>query len=72
MLFRSVAVLAEKKVIINAPPRQVVQYEHPFIQQFFLGERGLRALEPASALPTRPATPDGTSPAPSHPPTQEP
>ncbi|SHE91029.1 phospholipid/cholesterol/gamma-HCH transport system ATP-binding protein [Lampropedia hyalina DSM 16112] len=71
-LSTTVAVLAEKKVIINAPPRQVVQYEHPFIQQFFLGERGLRALEPASALPTRPSTPDGTSPAPSHPPTQEP
>lgn len=71
-LSTTVAVLAEKKVIINAPPRQVVQYEHPFIQQFFLGERGLRALEPASALPTRPSTPDGTPPAPSHPPTQEP
>lgn len=46
----SVAVLAEKRVIIHAPPKEVVQYPHPFIQQFFLGERGLRALEPASAL----------------------
>ncbi|GAB2480397.1 ATP-binding cassette domain-containing protein [Comamonas humi] len=41
-----VAVLAEKRVIVTAPPREVVQFEHPFIQHFFLGERGRRALAP--------------------------
>jgi len=39
-----IAVLAEKKVIINATPRQVVAFDHPFIHEFFLGERGQRAM----------------------------
>ena len=39
-----IAVLAEKKVIINAAPRQVVAFDHPFIHEFFLGERGQRAM----------------------------
>ena len=39
-----IAVLAEHKVIINAAPRQVVAFEHPFIREFFLGERGRRAM----------------------------
>jgi phospholipid/cholesterol/gamma-HCH transport system ATP-binding protein len=38
-----VAVLADKRVIVNAPPRQVIDHAHPFIQQFFGGERGQRA-----------------------------
>lgn len=41
-----VAVLAEKKVIIAAPPREVARFAHPFIEQFFQGERGRRALAP--------------------------
>lgn len=45
-----VAVLADKKVIINAPPKEVIEFKHPFIEKFFLGDRGLRALEPVSAL----------------------
>ena len=40
-----VAVLAEKHVIINAPVEQVLAFNHPFIRHFFLGERGLRAME---------------------------
>lgn len=44
-----VAVLAEKRVIIAGTPQQVVAFKHPFIEQFFLGERGRRALEPAPA-----------------------
>ena len=47
-----VAVLADKKVIINAPPKEVIEFKHPFIEKFFLGDRGLRALEPVSALHT--------------------
>jgi len=39
-----VAVLAQKRVIIDAPPQEVVQYSHPFIEHFFLGERGRRAM----------------------------
>ena len=40
-----IAVLADKKVIINAPPKEVVAFSHPFIHEFFLGERGQRAME---------------------------
>jgi phospholipid/cholesterol/gamma-HCH transport system ATP-binding protein len=39
-----VAVLAEQRVVICAPPREVVAFEHPFVKDFFLGERGQRAL----------------------------
>jgi phospholipid/cholesterol/gamma-HCH transport system ATP-binding protein len=39
-----IAVLAEQKVIINAPPKEVVAFSHPFIHEFFLGERGRRAM----------------------------
>lgn len=41
-----VAVLAEKKVIVEGTTDEVVQFKHPFIEQFFLGERGRRAREP--------------------------
>ena len=37
--------LAEKHVIAEGTPEQVMAVEHPFIKQFFLGERGQRALE---------------------------
>jgi len=40
-----IAVLADRKVIIAAPPREVIAFDHPFIQSFFLGERGQRAME---------------------------
>jgi phospholipid/cholesterol/gamma-HCH transport system ATP-binding protein len=40
-----IAVLADKKVIIAAAPREVVAFQHPFIHDFFLGERGQRAME---------------------------
>ena len=39
-----IAVLADHKVIINATPREVVAFPHPFIHDFFLGERGQRAM----------------------------
>lgn len=39
-----VAVVADKHVIVNAPPREVVAFEHPFVRDFFLGERGQRAM----------------------------
>ncbi|MDR0458276.1 MAG: ATP-binding cassette domain-containing protein [Burkholderiaceae bacterium] len=39
-----VAVLAQQHVIIAAPVPDVLTFDHPFIQQFFGGERGQRAL----------------------------
>ena len=39
-----IAVLADKKVIINGSPQEVVAFEHPFIYEFFLGQRGQRAM----------------------------
>ena len=39
-----VAVLADKRVIVCAALQQVLQVDHPFIKEFFLGERGRRAL----------------------------
>jgi phospholipid/cholesterol/gamma-HCH transport system ATP-binding protein len=43
-LSTSVAVLAQKKVVIKAPPQEVIAFDHPFVQEFFLGERGQRAM----------------------------
>lgn len=45
-----VAVLADQHVIINAPVPEVLAFDHPFIRHFFLGERGLRAMELLKAL----------------------
>ncbi|BDD91503.1 ABC transporter ATP-binding protein [Pandoraea sp. NE5] len=44
MLATRVAVLAERRVLVNAPVEDVVRVDHPFIHSFFLGERGRRAL----------------------------
>ena len=44
-----VAVLADKKVIVTGPPQEVAHFAHPFVEQFFLGERGRRAMAPATA-----------------------
>ncbi|KAB8055055.1 ATP-binding cassette domain-containing protein [Janthinobacterium sp. FT14W] len=39
-----IAVLAAKHVIAIGPTREVIEVDHPFIKQFFLGDRGKRAL----------------------------
>jgi phospholipid/cholesterol/gamma-HCH transport system ATP-binding protein len=39
-----VAVLAELKVVASGTPREVMAVQHPFIRDFFLGERGQRAV----------------------------
>ncbi len=44
-LSTKIAVLAEKRVIGVGTPEEVIALSHPFIQSFFLGERGQRALE---------------------------
>lgn len=38
-----VAVLAERRVIALGTPDEVTRFQHPFIDHFFLGERGRRA-----------------------------
>ncbi|MFT7117351.1 MAG: phospholipid/cholesterol/gamma-HCH transport system ATP-binding protein [Rhodoferax sp.] len=38
-----IAVVADKRIIVNGTPREVIAYPHPFIQDFFLGARGQRA-----------------------------
>ena len=40
-----IAVLADQRVIVTGPPREVIAFHHPFVEQFFLGERGQRAME---------------------------
>lgn len=46
-----VAVVAEKRVIVDAAPKDVVDFPHPFVREFFLGGRGLRAMEVLRAPP---------------------
>jgi phospholipid/cholesterol/gamma-HCH transport system ATP-binding protein len=38
-----VAVLADQKVVTTGTPQEVLVFKHPFIDKFFLGERGQRA-----------------------------
>ena len=45
-----VAVLADQKVVAFGHLDEVVRVDHPFIRNFFLGERGLRALSAAPSL----------------------
>jgi phospholipid/cholesterol/gamma-HCH transport system ATP-binding protein len=40
-----IAVLADKRVIAYGTPQDVIKADHPFIRQFFHGERGLRAQQ---------------------------
>jgi phospholipid/cholesterol/gamma-HCH transport system ATP-binding protein len=44
-------VVADRHVIINAPPKEVVTFDHPFVRDFFLGGRGHRAMELLRAQP---------------------
>jgi phospholipid/cholesterol/gamma-HCH transport system ATP-binding protein len=44
-LSTKIAVLADKHVIAMDTPENVVKMEHPFIKEFFLGPRGLRAMQ---------------------------
>jgi phospholipid/cholesterol/gamma-HCH transport system ATP-binding protein len=39
-----IAVLAEQRVLVSGSPQEVIAYRHPFIEDFFLGERGQRAM----------------------------
>jgi phospholipid/cholesterol/gamma-HCH transport system ATP-binding protein len=39
-----VAVVADKRIIVSGRPQDVIAYPHPFVHDFFLGERGQRAM----------------------------
>ena len=56
-----VAVLADKKVIVTGPPHEVAHFKHPFIEHFFMGERGQRAMAPLQP-PEPAATPNAAAP----------
>jgi phospholipid/cholesterol/gamma-HCH transport system ATP-binding protein len=40
-----IAVLADKRVIVSGAPKDVIAFQHPFVHDFFLGQRGQRAME---------------------------
>ncbi|WMS41206.1 ABC transporter ATP-binding protein [Acuticoccus sp. MNP-M23] len=39
-----VAVLAEKRVVVTGPVSELVDYDHPWVQEYFRGERGRRFI----------------------------
>lgn len=39
-----VAVLAEKRVVVTGPVNELVNYDHPWVQEYFRGERGRRFI----------------------------
>ena len=45
-----IAVLAEQKLIVYGSLQEAIAVKHPFILNFFLGARGLRALSAVGAL----------------------
>lgn len=57
-----VAVLADRRVLAALPIPALVKVDHPFIREYFLGERGLRALSavPEAALAAQQATQKAT------------
>ncbi|WP_420993930.1 ABC transporter ATP-binding protein [Cupriavidus sp. 30B13] len=57
-----VAVLADHKVLAALPIRELVHIDHPFIREYFLGERGRRAMQGLPPLPA--AGPGPASPQP--------
>ena len=56
-----VAVLADKKVIVTGPAHEVAHFKHPFIEHFFMGERGQRAMAPLQP-PAPAAAPNAAAP----------
>jgi phospholipid/cholesterol/gamma-HCH transport system ATP-binding protein len=44
-LATQVAVLADQQVVVHGAPKDVIAFPHPFVREFFLGERGQRAME---------------------------
>ncbi|TWO68308.1 ATP-binding cassette domain-containing protein [Caenimonas sedimenti] len=40
-----IAVIADQRVVVAGKPRDVIGFQHPFVEDYFLGERGQRAME---------------------------
>lgn len=53
-LASKIAVLADKRVIALGAPAEVIRVRHPFIEEFFLGERGRRAMQGLPELASAP------------------
>jgi phospholipid/cholesterol/gamma-HCH transport system ATP-binding protein len=59
-----VAVLADQRLVAIGPVAEIIEVDHPFIQNFFRGERGRRAIETGerarsgAASPARRLQPD--------------
>ncbi len=51
-----IAVIADKHIIAIGTTSEVIQHHHPFIQEFFLGSRGLRALAAIDPVATSAST----------------
>ncbi|KDP86991.1 ABC transporter ATP-binding protein [Cupriavidus basilensis] len=49
-----VAVLADRKVLAALPIPELVHIDHPFIREYFLGERGRRAMQALAVAPAGP------------------
>ena len=47
-----IAVLADQRVIIADTPKKVVVFKHPFVEEFFRGGRGQRAMGLLNNPPT--------------------
>jgi phospholipid/cholesterol/gamma-HCH transport system ATP-binding protein len=45
-----VAVLADKKVVAQAPVRELEHYDHPWIREYFLGPRGRASADSRAAI----------------------
>lgn len=43
-----VAVLGDKKILINAPLKDVMEFDHPWVQEYFKGPRARAAVETAN------------------------
>ena len=59
-LSNRIALLAERRVLAVGSVQEVIRVDHPFVHEFFLGERGRRALaaRPGRAGQTAPAPQD--------------
>lgn len=51
-----IAVLAEKRVLVNAPIAEVEQYDHPWVQEYFHGPRARAAQHTRDVAQARAAT----------------
>ena len=52
-----VLVLAEKRVLVEGAPAEVARFDHPFVREFFQGERGRRAMTPIAQIVPAPESP---------------